>query len=98
MAEISIRELKAHLTRYLRDLQSGKQITVTRRGKPVAVITSIDEGEPDRVQRKLKELEAQGVLRAGIGKPKALRPRVELRGEGPTLSEMVLEDRGDRLP
>ncbi len=94
MIDVSIRELKTHLTQYLRELEFGQQITVTRRGKPIAVLSPLCETDGQRLDRKLLELEARGVLRRGIGKPKGLHPRLKLSGEGPTISEMIIEDRG----
>lgn len=94
MIAVSVRNLKTNLTRYLREIESGTQITVTRRGKPVAVISPLVETDEQRLDRKLTELEARGVLRKGIGKPMIPDLGIKLRGEGPTLSEMVIEDRG----
>lgn len=97
MATVSIRELKNRLSHHLRQLERGEQITVTKRGKPVATITPVpqaEESEQARLRRKLQELQAQGII-AHIGtKPKGLAKPVKLIGEGPTISEMVLEDRG----
>ena len=91
MTEVSVRELKNRLTHYLRRLEQGEQFTVTRRGKPVAIISPISDEE--RVRRKLLELAARGVIHWSGGKPKIPERRVKLIGEGPTISEMVLEDR-----
>ncbi len=97
MATVSVRELKNHLSEHLRRLESGESITVTRRGKPVAVITPAGPGQSETV-RKLRELAARGLIRWSGGKPKGLAKPIKLSGEGPSVSEMVLEDRGDPLP
>ncbi len=94
MQQVSIRELKTHLGKYVRRLRDGEQLTLTDRGKPLAVISPVAESEEQRIERKLIELEARGVIRRGVGKLKGLNPRIELRGEGPTISEMIIEDRG----
>jgi prevent-host-death family protein len=93
MTTVSVRELKTNLSEYLRRTSSGEQLTITSRGKPIAVLTPVSESDEQRLDRKLRELEAKGVLRVGIGKPKALHPRIKLRGKGPSVSEMVIEDR-----
>jgi prevent-host-death family protein len=102
MATVSVRELKNRLSEHLRRLEDGETITVTRRGKPVALITGPPGGETrdDALQRKLLELQAKGVLAqvGRVGKPKIPRTRIKLVGDGPTMSEMVLEDRGDPIP
>ena len=94
MLEVGIRELKAHLGEYVRRLRKGEQLTLTDRGKRLAVISPLVETDEQRIDRKLRELEARGVLTRGIGKPKGLDPPIRLHGEGPTMSEMIIEDRG----
>lgn len=91
MPEVSVRELKNRLTHYLRRLELGERFTVTRRGKPVATITPIVE--EDRLRRKLLELRERGIISWSGGKPQGLPRPVKLKGKGPTISEMVLEDR-----
>jgi len=39
MIEVSVSDLRTHLSAYLRRLEQGETITVTRRGKPVALIS-----------------------------------------------------------
>jgi antitoxin (DNA-binding transcriptional repressor) of toxin-antitoxin stability system len=103
MATVSVRELKNRLSEHLRRLEDGETITVTRRGKPVAVMTAPPggEGRDEALQRKLLELQAKGIL-AQVGrvgtKPKGLSPGIKLKGKGPSMSEMVLEDRGEPIP
>jgi prevent-host-death family protein len=92
MIEVSIRELKSHLSAHLRRLEQGETITVTRRGKPVALITPPEAGD-DELTRKIRDLQARGLVRWGGGKPKGLNPPLKLTGEGPTMSEMIIEDR-----
>ena len=92
MARVSVRDLKNHLSEHLRRLERGELITVTRRGKPVAVLSPA-EREGEEVRRKLGRLAAEGVVSWSGGKPKGLHPRVKLIGEGPTVSKMVIEDR-----
>lgn len=40
MKETSIREAKSNLTRLLREVEKGRAVRLTRRGKPVAVLLS----------------------------------------------------------
>jgi prevent-host-death family protein len=95
--EVSVRELKTHLSAYLNRARCGERIVVTSRGQPVAELS----GPPTReksIEERLREMEARGEIRLGKGKyvpPKRLIP---LQGEGPSVSEMVLEDRGERIP
>jgi prevent-host-death family protein len=102
MAEVSIRDLKSRLSEHLRRVRQGERITITSRGKPVGVIVPVparDETDDERLHRKLLELKERGILaQVGTGKPKGPKKRVKLIGEGPTVSEMVLADRGDPIP
>jgi prevent-host-death family protein len=43
MSRYSIAEAKTHLTSIVRDVEKRSPVELTRRGKPVAVIVSIDE-------------------------------------------------------
>ena len=97
MIEVSIRDLKSHLSAHLRRLERGEMITVTRRGKPVAVISPPEAGD-DELTRRIRDLQARGLVRWSGGKPKGMNPRIKLIGDGPTVSEMVLADRGDPIP
>jgi prevent-host-death family protein len=97
MAEVSIRELKSHLSEHLRLVAEGERITITRRGKPVGRIVpelAPEETDEERIRPKLQDLAARGLItRVPEGKPKGLAKPVKLIGEGPTVSEMVLGDR-----
>ncbi|HEU4760280.1 MAG TPA: type II toxin-antitoxin system prevent-host-death family antitoxin, partial [Dehalococcoidia bacterium] len=92
MPRVSVRDLKNHLSDHLRRLERGQPITVTRRGKPVAVLSPA-AGDGEEVRRKLGRLAAEGVVSWSGGKPRGLHPRVKLSGEGPSVSEMVIQDR-----
>lgn len=97
MANVSVRELKNRLSEHLRRLEDdGEVLTVTRRGRPVAVISPV-EPRRDKTTLRLTELARAGVVQWSGGKPKGLDKPIKLRGEGPSMSEMVLEDRGDPL-
>jgi len=45
MAEIGIKQLKNTASRVIDDVEAGERVVVTRRGKPAAVIMSIEEAE-----------------------------------------------------
>ncbi len=93
MAEVSIRELRNNLTSYIRRSEQGERVTVTRRGKPVATIEPIAKPESD-VDAALWKMVREGKASWSGGKPEFAEPRIRLKGKGPTLSEMIIEDRG----
>lgn len=86
MVDVGIRELRAHLSRYLEAVKAGEQIVVTEHGKPVARLV------PMNGERKIDKL-----IRAGIVTP-ARRPKdplpEPLEVPGVALSEIVIEQRG----
>ncbi len=95
MSAVSVRELKNRLSEYLRRLEEdGEAITVTRRGKPLAVITPV-EPRGDALTRRLRQLAAEGVIQwsGRKEKPRGLKPGIKLRGDGPTAAEIVIQGR-----
>lgn len=85
---VSVRELKAHLSRYLSEAQSGKVIRVTSHRKEIARITGVPATRDDGLARLLDSGEAQwdGAKPAGA--------QIRLSGKGGSLSDIVLHDRG----
>jgi prevent-host-death family protein len=87
--KVGVRELRANLRAYLDRVQAGEEVVVTERGVPIAKITN---GE---AERHYQELIDQGRIRPakrpwrGIDVDKL----PELEGEGPTLSDIVIEQR-----
>ena len=93
MTEVSVRELISNLTGYLRRIEQGERVTVTRRGKPVATIEPIATPASD-VDAAFWKMVREGKASWSGGKPEFAEPRIRLKGKGPTLSEMIIEDRG----
>ncbi len=92
MTTVSVRELKNKLSEHLRRLEGGETITVTRRGKPVAVISPV-EPRKERISPGLQKLIDEGVIRWSGGKPRGLSPGIKLKGKGPTAAEIVIQGR-----
>jgi prevent-host-death family protein len=46
---VNIHEAKTHLSRLLRRVEAGEEITIARAGKPVAKLTPARERPPNRV-------------------------------------------------
>jgi len=92
MAEVSIRELKNNLTKYVRRAENGERVTITRRGKPVASIEPREESQ-NEVDAALWKMVREGKMSWSGKKFSPKMPTVRLKGEGPTASEMIIEDR-----
>ena len=86
--QVSIRELKAHLSSYLSQAQEGLAIDVTSHRKVVARIVGVLVPESEGLAR----LVVGGVAQWGGGKPAGAA--YTLAPVGRSVSEMVLEDRG----
>ena len=88
---VGVRELRTHLSAYLRVVAQGGSVTIASRGRrPMARLVPAEPAAEDEV---LARLAAQGAIQRGMGKPRP-RPRIRLRRPGPLASDVVLEDRG----
>jgi len=91
---VGSRELKTRLGTYLRQVQKGRTLVVTDRGRPVAELRPIVIDGNDEESR-LDELVALGILSRKSKAPLArFKP---IRAAGKQLSAAVIEDREDRF-
>jgi prevent-host-death family protein len=88
MEPIGIRQLKAHLSRHLRRVQAGARLTITDRGRAIAVLAPAEAApQPEWAVRLVSE----GGAHWNGGKPAGLARPVTSRG--PAVSSAVIEDR-----
>lgn len=88
---VGVRELKTHLSAYLRAVAQGETIVVgDRRKQPIARLEPVSRSKDDDV---LQRLAGEGILTLGRGKPGPFRP-IKLRGRGKLASEIIIEQRG----
>ncbi len=88
---VNVRELRQNLSKYLRRVAAGETLRVAERGRPVAILAPLPEGES-----LIDRLLAQGLL---------TRPRLDLAALGPPpplptaipISEALAEQRSDRV-
>jgi prevent-host-death family protein len=85
---VGVRELKAQLSRYLREVAAGTTVVITERGKPVGQIVPITLSTEERVQ----QLAASGVVSWDGRAYRPGKPAAGKRG-GPQVSDVLLEDR-----
>lgn len=88
MPTIGIRELKAHLSRYLKRVEAGERLTIAHHGRPI--VTMVPAVVSPRVEW-VEAMVADGKAIWGGGKPRGLTPRPKTRGK--PASRIVLEDR-----
>jgi len=92
MATVGVRDLKNRLTHYLGRAKRGEEVVVTERGRPVAILASIQAVEkPQSLQAQLAKLGASGLVILPTGKRLARVHRVRVSGQ--PVSRTILEDR-----
>ena len=93
MKTVSISELKAKLSLYLREVRLGAEVQVLDRGVPVARLVPAATGDDEGVRKRLI---GDGLLRPGNGAAAAVldEPLLVLPVR---VSDALIEDRTDRL-
>jgi len=96
MAVVSVSELKAHLSRYLREVRRGGEIQVVDRGRPVARLVAVVDAGGEHEADQRTRLVADGILRAGDGRIAQVldEPPLELPV---SIAAALEEERADRL-
>jgi prevent-host-death family protein len=87
-AVTTIRELKAQLSTYLRRVEAGETVTITRHGKPVGRIVPVGT----TLEARLAALEQAGLLAWNGERLPLLAPVAETQGPV-TVAELLVEDR-----
>jgi prevent-host-death family protein len=85
---VGIRELKARLSNYLKQVKAGATLTVTERGQPIGRIVPIMTSR----EEKLQGLIEAGVLAWSGHKLAPMNPVAQTKDNG-TVAELLLEDR-----
>ena len=97
MATVGIRELKNHLSKYVRQVEGGDVVVVTDRGRIVAELRPPAERRTD-IHPGLLEMERKGLIRLATKQndPSLYRrmPHIDLGGK--TIQDLIDEIRGDR--
>ncbi|MBU4225603.1 MAG: type II toxin-antitoxin system prevent-host-death family antitoxin [Chloroflexi bacterium] len=86
---VGTRELKSHLSEYLRRVKAGQTIVVTERGKAIGHIVPA----PLTLEQRMQALADAGFLVwNGNKKRKPYRPKI-INRSGRLISDIVIEDR-----
>jgi prevent-host-death family protein len=88
---VGVRELRTHLSGYLRMVARGETVTIgDRQRRPIARLVPI-EHHPE--EEHLARLEGRGILRRGTGGKPGRQDPIEPKKGAPLLSDLVIEDR-----
>ena len=92
--EVSIREMKNRLSKYLKLVQTGRDVVITDRGRPVARLTLVTRTPEEAEAEAIKRIQALPWVRPGNGKKvRGAKHPIRLKPGDKTAAEMVLEDR-----
>ena len=90
--QVAIRELKNHLSKYLKQVQTGAEIIVTTHGKPIARFCQLEPTEELSSANSLQNI--PWMSKCQNGKPKGLPANQRIRlSPGKSLSDIILKDR-----
>jgi prevent-host-death family protein len=86
--QVGIRELKMHLSAYLRRVEAGEPVTITRRGRPIGCIVPLDRP----IESRLEALQQARMIAWSGERLSPLAPVAQAQGEQ-TVAQLLLEDR-----
>lgn len=73
---VSLREVHQHLVRYIKEVEAGERIVITRRGRPIALLSPVP-----RQEKALSAAQEQALERL-------LNQGYHLRGQAPSRDEL----------
>jgi len=82
MKSVGSYEAKTHLPRLLGQVEKGETITITRRGKPIAVLSPAREQPQRDVRTVIEEFRAYSLRQARTRAPLSVREIKEMTEEG----------------
>lgn len=86
--EAGIRELKTHLSSYLRRVKAGESIVITDRGRPIGRIVPVGAS----LDKRMEILNEAGLIAWSGNRLGKITPVAKIKGDK-TVAELLLEDR-----
>ena len=91
---VGIRELTAHLSRYLKSVKAGSEIVVSERGKAIARITPVPLPEEEKgIHSLLLQLAKGGKVMLPASYKSPAPPKFRKKVSGTPFSDAVIEGR-----
>jgi prevent-host-death family protein len=94
---VGSREIKTRFGTYLAMVKGGATLTVTERGRPVALLTPVTPADTEDDEAALQRMADEGLITRPTRSWRGLAWTEPLNLPGKPLSEIIIEDREDRL-
>ena len=92
--KLGLREANQHFSKAIKAVRAGKEVVLTERGQPIAVIKPIKQDQEQDAD--LKRMADEGLIT--LPSRKGPLPRFEpVHVKGRPLSQTIIEDRDDRV-
>lgn len=92
---LGLREANQQFSKAIKAVKAGREVVLTERGKPIAVIKPLPQ--PKTVEATIRRLEAEGILRPALKRGPMPTPTWKpVRIKGKPLSETIREEREER--
>lgn len=93
--KLGLRQANQQFSKAIKAVRSGRQVVLTDRGQPIAVIMPIT---PDNAQQvAVQAMAAEGLIRPSARKGPMPAPRWRpVKVKGATLSKTIVDERDDR--
>ena len=85
---VGVRELKARLSEYLRQVKQGRTIVITERGKPVGRLVPVGQS----LEEKLETMRQAGQIEWSGKKLGPMKPVAKVK-DGFSVADLLIEDR-----
>jgi len=90
---LGLREANQQFSKAVKAVKEGKEVILTERGKPIAVIKPLSQAKT--VEATIRRLEAEGILRPALKRGPMPVWRSPVRIKGKPLSETIREERAE---
>jgi len=92
---LGLREANQKFSQAIKAVKAGKEVILTERGKPIAVIKPLEREE--KLDATIRRLEAEGILRPALKRGPMPTPSWKpIRVKGKPLSQTISEERDER--